>query len=85
MSPYMVNQTQDGFSIMRLQRTFFFFSALFALGMTSFVCRIGWNGFFLEITSIGNFLVKKSEKNAFRKVPILAFLWSKNRGVKKWA
>jgi hypothetical protein len=41
----MVNQTQDGFSIMRLQGTFLFFSALWALGMTSFVCRIGWEWF----------------------------------------
>ena len=30
------------------------------------------NGFFLEFTSCGNFLVKKSGKNMFRKVPILA-------------
>ena len=43
--PHMVNQTQDGFSIMRLQGTFLFFSALWALGMTSFVCRIGWEWF----------------------------------------
>ena len=41
------------------------------------------NGFFLEITSIGNFLVKKSEKNAFRKVPILACFLVKNPGGKK--
>ena len=47
------------------------------------------NGFFLEFTSCGNFLVKKSEKNMFRKVPILAcFLVNnsggKKMGVKRW-
>jgi hypothetical protein len=43
------------------------------------------NGFFLEFTSIGNFLVKKSEKNAFRRVPILACFLVNNLGGKKMA
>ena len=41
------------------------------------------NGFFLEFTSCGNFLVEKSEKNIFRKVPILACFLVKNPGGKK--
>jgi hypothetical protein len=44
------------------------------------------NDFFLEFTSIGNFLVKKKgERIAFRKVPILAGFLVKNQGGKKWA
>jgi hypothetical protein len=41
------------------------------------------NGFFLEFTSTGNFLVKKSEKNAFRRMPILACFLVKKMGGKK--
>ena len=61
---YMVNQTQDGFSIMRLQvlSSFLFHSELW--GWPHLCAELDGNGFFLEFTSIGNFLVKKSEKNA---------------------
>ena len=41
------------------------------------------NGFFLEFTSCGVFLVEKSEKIMFRKVPILACFLVKNPGGKK--
>jgi hypothetical protein len=41
------------------------------------------NGFFLEFTSCGNFLVKKKEKNIFRKVPILACFLVNKLGGKK--
>jgi hypothetical protein len=41
------------------------------------------NGFFLEFTSCGNFLVNKIEKNIFRKVPILACFLVNKLGGKK--
>ena len=52
-------------------------------GWPHLCAELDGNGFFLEFTSFGNFLVKKSEKNMFRKVPILACFLVKNPGGKK--
>jgi hypothetical protein len=41
-------------------------------GWPHLCAELDGNGFFLAFSSFGNFLVNKSEKNRFRKVPILA-------------
>ena len=60
---YMARKNQDGLSIMRLQvlSSFLFHSELWE--GPHLCAELDGNGFFLEFTSIGNFLVKKSEKN----------------------
>jgi hypothetical protein len=59
----MVRKAQDGFSIMRLQvlSSFLFHSELWE--GPNLCAELVGNGFFLEFTSIGNFLVKKIEEN----------------------
>jgi hypothetical protein len=79
----MVTQTQDGFSIMRLQvlSSFLFHSELWE--GPHLCAELVGNGFFLEFTSIGNFLVNKILKNEIRRVPIIACILVKNPGGKK--
>jgi hypothetical protein len=50
------------------------------LGWPHSCAELDGNGFFLGITSFGNFLVNKNGKNIFRKVPILACFLVKNIG-----
>ena len=80
---HMARKAQDGVSIMRLQvlSSFLFHSELW--GWPHLCAELDGNGFFLEFTSTGNFLVKKSENRVFRKVPILACFLVKNPGGKK--
>jgi hypothetical protein len=73
----MARKAQDGFSIPRLQvlSSFLFHSELWE--GTHLCAELVGNGFFLEFTSIGNFLVTKIEKGAYFRVFCV-----KNPGVK---
>jgi hypothetical protein len=71
---YMVNKPQAALLIVKLQGTFLFSSSLWALWWPHFLSELDGNFFFHQITSWGNFLVKKMEKRCLKKIEKLSFL-----------
>ena len=68
----MARKPQDVLSIVEVQGFAFFLIHSELWGWPHLCAELDGNGFFLEFTSCGKFLVNKNENNLLRKVRILA-------------
>jgi hypothetical protein len=78
-----VNKPQEEPSIVSLQRVRKFSSSLWALGMTSFMCRIGWEWFLSWVHQLWELFGKKKWKKYFQKGAHFSMILVKNSEGKK--
>ena len=82
-------QPQDVPSIVKLQGSRKLLSTLRALGVNSFVCRIGWEWFLSWVHELWEFFGTKKWKECVQKCACsIVFLgqriWGKTMGLKRW-